>query len=294
MAARDFALMLMVCVFWAANTIIGKLVLSDLGAPPLFYAFARFAVVAAICAPFLFPMPRPRWRLLAVGVMMGAGNFALMFVGLKDATPSSASIVGQLGVPMTTLLSVLVLREKISLRRGLGIVMTFAGAMTVMWNPHGLALSQGLLFVAGSAATGAVGAVLIKQMPAVKPLKLQAWVGLTSVAVLGPLSLVFETGHAAVLPSLWFWAAVVFSAAVVSVGAHTTYYHLIQRYDANLVAPLTLMGPLLTIVFGVIITHDPFGPRLALGALLALAGVLVIAFRPNRMLTWLTQMRARA
>ncbi len=57
---------------------------------------------------------------------------------------------------------------------------------------------------------------------------------------------------------------------------------LIQRYEANLVAPLTLMAPLFTIALGVLITHDRFDLRMAVGSIVALAGVLVIAVRPNR------------
>ena len=55
---------------------------------------------------------------------MGGGSFALLFVGLKTATPSAAAVVSQLGVPMVTLLSVMVLGERIRWRRGLGIALT--------------------------------------------------------------------------------------------------------------------------------------------------------------------------
>ena len=70
-----------------------------------------------------------------------------------------------------------------------------------------------------------------------------------------------------------------FSALVVSVFAHTIYYGLIQRYDANLIAPLTLMSPLMAIGLGVWLTGDHFDTRKAIGTAVALAGVLIIAIR---------------
>src|SRR5262245_61911647 len=76
MRPADFALMLVVCVVWAANNILSKYVVSVLEIPPLFYAAARFAVLSLATFPFLFPMPRPRWRLIAVALLMGGGNFA--------------------------------------------------------------------------------------------------------------------------------------------------------------------------------------------------------------------------
>ena len=71
--------------------------------------------------------------------------------------------------------------------------------------------------------------------------------------------------------------------------AHTLYYGLIQKYEATLISPLTLMTPLATIALGVLFTHDPFGIRMALGTALALAGVLVIALRWNQVLALLSR-----
>ena len=73
-----------------------------------------------------------------------------------------------------------------------------------------------------------------------------------------------------------------FAGIVVSVGAHSAYYHLLQRHDANLLVPLTLVTPLLTIGFGAWLTGDPIGPRLLIGAGLAIAGVAIIVIRPSR------------
>ena len=81
-----------------------------------------------------------------------------------------------------------------------------------------------------------------------------------------------------------FWAAAVYSGLVVSVGAHTLYYGLIQRYEATLISPLTLMTPLATIFLGVALLGDPFGPRMVLGTALALVGVLIIALRRNQVM----------
>jgi drug/metabolite transporter (DMT)-like permease len=228
-------------------------------------------------------MPRPRWRILAVGVLMGAGGFALVFVGLKTATPSAASIVSQLGVPMTTALSVIVLGERIGWRRGLGIGLAVGGVLLVMWDPAGVEVSTGLLFVAGGAFAGALGTVLMKRLEGVRPLRYQAWVGLSSLVVLALLTAVIEEDQfGASLAAGWPLAGLVlFSALVVSVFGHSAYYGLIQRYEANLIAPLTLMSPLMAIGLGIWLTNDPFDGRMALGAAVALTGVLIIAVRPS-------------
>lgn len=295
MSLRDFGALVLVCMVWASNNIISKYVVSGLHVPPMFYAAVRFAVVALAVSPWLFPMPRPRWRLIAVALLMGGGNFALLFIGFKTATPSAAAVVGQLGVPMTTLLSMAMLGERIQWRRGLGIALTFLGAVTVMFDPRGFAVSPGLLFVVASAFASSLGAVMMKQMDGVKPLQFQAWVGFASLWPLLALSAWLEPGQvAAARDAGWvFVAAVLYSGLIVSVTAHTVYYALIQRYEANLISPLTLMTPLGTIGLGVAITHDPFGPRMALGTVVALAGVLIIALRRNQVAPLLLALRLR-
>jgi drug/metabolite transporter (DMT)-like permease len=295
MALRDFGLLMAMCVVWAVNNIISKFVVSDLDVPPLFYAAARFAIVAVALIPVLRPAPKPIWRLVLTAFLMGGGNFGLMFVGLKYSTASTAAVVLQLGMPITLILSVIFLGERIRWRRGLGIALTFAGVLTVMWNPDGFALSPGLLLVAGATVMSAIGVVLTKQIEGLRPITFQAWVGLSSVFPMALLSAWLEPGQvdAAFAAGLPFWAALIFSAVVVSLGAHTVYVTLLQRYEANLISALILVTPLATIGLGVAVLHEPFGPRLAIGSALALAGVLIIALRGNQVMSMLLAMRNR-
>lgn len=280
MRARDFLLMVAVCLVWGLNTVVSKLVVANWDVPPLFYAAIRFALVAVFTAPWLLPVPRPLWRITAIGIAMGAGNFALLFIGLKTASPSAAAVVLQSSVPITTLLSVAVLGERIHWHRGLGIALTLAGVLAVIWKP-GLSISAGLLFVLASAAAGSAGAILMKQMRGIAPLQFQAWVALTAAVGLTPLSWLTETGqwHAADVAGWPFIAALAYSIFLVSIGAHTVYYWLIGRYEANLIAPLTLMSPLATIALGLTITGDKLDARMIVGTVLALAGVLIVALR---------------
>lgn len=295
MSIRDFGLFAMVCFLWAMNTVISKIMVSDYAIPPLFFGAVRFLIVALAVLPWLLPAPKPLWRVILVGLLMGAAPFGLMFVGLVTASPSSAAVVSQIGVPVTTLLSVLMLGEVIHWRRGLGIALAFAGVLLVMWRPGDMAASVGLLWIMAGAVTSSVGAILMKQMDGIKPLRFQAWVGLTSIFPLALMSAVLEPGAAGVaIDAGWaFLGAVLFSALVSSVIGHTLYYIMIQRYEANLVSPLTLMAPLFTIGLGVIVTGDRIDLTMLIGSAVALAGVLIIVLRRNHVAPLLLLMRLR-
>ena len=283
MQFRDFLILVGVCLIWAMNNVISKVVVAGWHVPPLLYAAMRFGIVLIATMPWLLPMPRPAWRILAVGLLMGGGSFAILFVGLQTVTPSEAAIVSQAGVPITTLLSIVMLGERIAWRRALGISLTLAGVLLVVWEP-GFAVSAGMLFILASAFFGSLGAVLMKQMDEIAPLRFQAWVGLMGFTVLTPVSLILERPDWSIVQAAgWpFIAALLFSALIVSVVAHTAYYVLIQRYEANLLSPLTLITPLATIGLGVAITGDHLDTQMIAGSAIALTGVLIVALRRTR------------
>jgi hypothetical protein len=101
---------------------------------------------------------------------MGGGGFALFFMGMKTATPSGSAIVQQLGIPLTALLSFAMLGERIDRRRGIGMFLTFVGAITVMWEPGGFSLTAGLMLIAGSLCRRPRH-VLMKQTRGVEPMQ---------------------------------------------------------------------------------------------------------------------------
>lgn len=284
MLARDFAILMFVCFVWATNFVATKLALTVLNLPPLFFSSARFLVVFLFALPWLLPWPRPRLRIVMVGLCMGAGGFGLVSIGLMSATPASAAVVTQLGVPITALLSVFMLGERIGWRRGVGIALAFLGAVTVMYDPRGFTLSFGLIFVLASAMTSALGMVLMKKMENVQPMQFQAWVGLSSSVPLAFGSLVLETGQveAAMAGGWLFVGALAYVALAVSLLGHSLFYTLVRKYEANLISTLTLMCPLMAIGLGVAVTGDRFDLRMILGTAVVLTGVALILLAPRK------------
>lgn len=283
MTARSFLWLVGICLVWALNTIVSKIAVSDLGLPPLFYATLRSAVVALALLPWLRPLPDRFLFVAATALSVSGGSFALLFIGLTDASPSAAGIVSLTGAPLTVLFAIILLREKVHWRRALGIALTFVGVGIAVASPSGWQSSIGLLFVGASSVVGALGSVGLKRI-LLEPLRMQAWAGAVSAIVLLPLSLALEHGQVAAIGAQPWGAlgAILFSGLVVSVGAHTLYFRLLAEHDVNLIAPLTLMTPVFTVLLGVSLTGDQVGPTLVAGALVAAAGVLVIVLRPGR------------
>lgn len=278
MRPRDLLLYAAVCLIWALNLLVSRVMFSEHGVPPIFYAAIRFAIVAVLLAPLLRPLPRPVLPVLLIGFLMGGLHFGLMFIALQTTTSSTVSIVLQAAIPATALLSIPLLGERIGLLRGLGIVLALGGVVLVMWDGEGASISLGLLFAFASAVVIALGQVLLKRYGAIKPLKMQAWVALASAPPLLAYSLLAEPGQVqASLDAGWpLAAALVFSVIAVTLLATTLYLGILQRYPASIVAPLGLMTPLMTVALGITLLGEGFDIQMATGGVIALVGLVLV------------------
>ena len=283
MSSRDFLLLFGVCLVWGLNLVLTRWVVADMHVPPLFFAAVRFAGVAAFLIPFLRPLPEKLFTLFLISVLIGSLHFALLFMGLRSAEASAVAVTGQLGVPFSTMMSMAFLGERVGWRRGLGIFLSFVGVMMIAFDPTSFRISTGLLFVVCSAFIASYGGILMKQMPPLTGLQVQAWVGLFSFAPLFAVSALWESGQvAAYAEGGWqVWLASLFAIAGVSIFGHGAFYTLIKKYDVSMLSPLTLMTPIWGVVFGIVLLSEPVSPRLVLGASIALAGVFMIAVRQN-------------
>lgn len=286
MPVRDFGLLFLICFFWGVNLVMTRWVVADHDVPPLFFAAVRFLGVAVCLIPFLRPVPKNLVTLFLIAMLIGCLNFALLFMGLANAEVSAAAVTGQLGVPISTLMSMVFLGEKIRWRRGVGIALAFLGVVVIAFDPASFSLSFGLLLIVTAAFLGSAGGILMKRMPPMGALNLQAWVGLFSFAPLFAVSFLMETGQVrSYLHGGWeVWLSSLFAILGVSIFAHSAFYVLVKKYDVSLLSPLTLMTPLWGVLFGVTLLGEPFTWKLVIGGAVSLAGVFLIAIRPNTVL----------
>ena len=268
---------------WGFNIVAVKLSADRF--PPVFLSCLRFLIVGLVVWPWLrLRRGEMRWLLTAASCSGGL-QFALMYSGVAlSENMSSVALGGQLGVPFATLLSVMVLGETIHWRRWLGIGLAFIGVVLIGFSPEVLHSWPGLLLIVIAAFIGAVGLVAIKRVRELEPLELQAWLAWGSVPLLLPLSLLLEDGQLASFGSAGTvgWSALLYSALLASLVAHTAYFALIRRYPVTSVAPVTVLAPLFSVFFSVLLLGDLLDAKMIVGGLLILTGVTVIVVRERK------------
>lgn len=270
-----------ICLGWGGNFLASAAALTEL--PALLFTALRLSLVGLLMLPWLRRPPRGQWgTLFAVALCNGALHFGLSFWALRMAGDiSSPAIVMQTYVPLTVLLSVLFLGERIRWKRASAIAVSFAGVLVLGFDPVVLDAPAALLLMLISALFLAVGTVMMSRLAGLHPFSLQAWGAVLGVPVLAAASLLLEGNPAQHLAATGWkgWGGVVYSALIASVLCHSLFFILIQRHPVSQITPYLLIAPLIAIVLGVLVWGDILGPRLILGGAMVLGGVLVIALR---------------
>jgi O-acetylserine/cysteine efflux transporter len=281
MPGTHLLLVLLICLAWAGNFLASANALLSL--PPLLYTALRLAIVLLVLAPFLKAPAPGHWpRLLAVAVLNGSLHFAMNFWALRAAGDlSSVAIAMQSYVPMSVLLSMWLLGERVGWRSLLAVGVAFAGVLVMGLDPQVADQPLALALCLLSAAALALGSTLMRGLEGVGVFSLQAWSALIGLPLMLALSLPLEGDPVTLLraaPPL-AWAGAAYSALVASIFGHGMYYWLVRRHGVSMITPYLLLAPVLAIVLGVLVWGDRPGPRLLLGGALVLSGVLAIALR---------------
>ncbi|MBM2853756.1 MAG: hypothetical protein HW417_684 [Steroidobacteraceae bacterium] len=280
---RHFVRLMLINAVWGFNLVAIKLGVDRF--PPVFAGFLRFLVVGLVVLPWLrIRRGEMRWLLIAA-IFSGGLQFAIMYTGVAlSGNMSSVAIAGQLGIPFATILSVVVLGERIRWRRSLGIVLAFAGVVVLGFNPDVLKSWQGLALIVLAAFIGAIGLIAIKRVRDLNALELQAWLAWGSLPVFLMLTIWLEDGQIESLRNIDLTGAgaVLYSALFASLFAHTAYFALVHRYPVSSVAPLTVLGPVFSVGFAILFLGDVLDWRMVIGGVMTLTGVAVIVMREGK------------
>ncbi len=281
MPAAHFLLILAICLAWGGNFLASAIALRHF--PAFEFTALRLAVVLVCLVPFLKPVERgQRGRLLAVALLTGSLHFGLNVVSLRAAGDlSSVAIALQSYIPMSALLAVALLGERIGWRTSLGIALAFAGVLVLGLDPLVLDAPGALLLTLIAAFTLALGTVLMRGLRNVNTFQLQAWTAALGIPFLIVVSAVLERDQIdAIASAPWSaWAGVLYSGLIASLVGHGLLYWLVQRHPVSQVTPYLLIAPVFAVTLGVLVWGDRPGPKLVIGGAMVLGGVLIVALR---------------
>ncbi len=251
--------------------------------PPLFLVGLRFTVLAL---PALLFIPWPRVKvahLLGYGLGFGTLQFFGLYLGMSAGFPAGlASLVLQASAPFTVLLGALLLREKITGRRALGIAVAVAGLAVVGVSRGSIDGWLPFLLVVLGAFGWALGNLASRQAQTDRPLALVMWMAVVppvpmfaaSLLVEGPERISSALIASISLEALPGWAGLVYTMLFGTIVGSGIWVWLMRRHPAGVVAPFSMLVPVVGILAAwLMLGQVPTWLEL-LGGLLVIGGVL--------------------
>jgi drug/metabolite transporter (DMT)-like permease len=252
---------------------------------PLWGAALRFGLAAALLAVLLISLRLglPRGRALAgaavFGVLQFAATFGLAYYALVELHAGFGQVLLAL-VPLATLL-LAVGQGQERLRAGgiVGTLLALVGVVVMSQAPLRDSLpALSVLAALGSALCFAQSAVLLRRLPPVHPVTMNA-VGMACGTVVLVIA-AFAVGESFALPDGGeTWAAVWYLVTFGSVGVFLLYLFVLRRWLASRAAYSFVLIPIVTIALSAWLDDEPVGWGLLVGGALVLAGVYVGALR---------------
>lgn len=244
---RHALLAIAVTAVWGTNFVVIKVGLDHL--PPLLFAALRFTF-ALLPAVFFLKRPAVPWRRLAAyGVLIGAGQFGLLYIAMEhQISPGLASLVVQTQVFFTIALSMRITGERVKTYQWVAVVIAASGIGLIAARAGGDATPIGLGLVLLAALSWAGGNIVARSSPDANMLAYVVWASLFSVPPLLLLSLLFE-GPAAIATGLTdadavTWGAVLWQSVGNSLFGYAAWGWLLARHPAATIAPMSLLVPI--------------------------------------------------
>ncbi len=281
MSIRDISLIVFVCLIWGFNFIAAAQGMQHFS--PMVFLTLRFLAVLLVLLPFVRLPPADQWgRLVFVCLCIGAIHLTTIFWAIARSNDlTSIAIVQQTYIPMSVLLAVVFLDERVGWRTLTAIVISFCGVVVLSFDPLIFSQLDVLLLALFAALAQALGSVFMRGIKGVGALNFQAWTALVSLPILIITSLLFEGGQIESIQTAdWLgWTSVGYSGLISSIVGYGLFFILIQRHPVSSIMPYMLLMPVFTILFGVWIWGDRPGLKLLLGGTLVLVGILFISLR---------------
>lgn len=274
-------MMLFATIFWAGAFIAGKF---SIGEFPVFsLVFFRF-LIATIIIFIILIKTEENWKItkqdlktfLVLGVVGMVGYHVFFFLSLKYTTATNSSLIGATNPIVTTILACIFLKDKITYKNILGILLSLLGVILITTNGNVSVLFNmkfnigDILMMVAVLCWATYGVLSKKVLEVYSPIKITSYVFLTCVIILIPLVILEKPW--VYIPNTTFngWMSVIYMAIFPSVGGY-----LIQQMSIKKIGPTkTSLFINLVPVFSMILAFCILGESISI--IKIIAGILII------------------
>ncbi len=268
--------------------------------PPMELVLARFLPVSIFCLAYLLlsagrrrecvEILRTSWlKVLGLGIFGVVGYNYFLYVGQSEIKPGAAALLTTLAPIFTLLLAVPLLKERVPLKRTIGILIAFAGLyIVVAWGRVGLGRVTGIsnadvryAFITALAPLSwaiytIIGKSLVRRYSAVTVTYLSLVIGTL------PLLSAWSPHFTATVTGMdWtYWTALAYLSLFCTIIGFWIWVMGLKALPATTVASFVYLNPPLAALFGWMLFGEEITAMFLVGSAVVLTG-LYLAQRPD-------------
>ena len=282
MTPQSIVLAAIAAALWGLSFIASAVALEALSPPQL--TALRFMIAAL--PVLVVARPPVAWRpLVATGLTLFAGQFLLLFVALAMGLPPGlASVTQQTQVLFSVVLAAIFLGDVPRRHSVAGMLVAFLGLGLIALSVGGTGPIAALAVGVAAAFSWAIGNILIKRLGPVPILPLVAWLSLIPPLPALVVSYFYPGPglFAAIAGAGWSSVgAVLYLGLGATLIAYAIWGRLLSMYPTSMVAPFTLLVPVIGVAASALLLGERFTALRAWGMALMLCGVAVAIITPR-------------
>ena len=280
MQSKHLILVLIIMVLYGSSYPVGKLGIDTI--PPLLFTALRLGLIFLAFLPFFrFKLPKKKLLkpLIGFSFSMGIGTYVTMYYALDQLSIVAPIIIGaQLSIPFGLILSLVFLRENISLSRWVLIFSSFIGILIIAYDPRIINDKFGLLLVIIMAFFYALSNLMARVLKEVDTATLNGWHGLIAFIPVAILTFIIEgnpINHLMPVNGVAIFT-ILHTALIVSAIGHAGMFYLYKFYPISNVLPFYSLFPIFGLILAFIMFSETLSAHEIVGGILILGSVLLI------------------
>ena len=257
----------------------------DLNIPPELFVELRFAIASGLILLLLRRGGWVKWELFksraiwTVGVINAAG-YVTQFQGQVLTTSSNAALIISTAALMIPILSLVYVGERMGGRKIAGVATGFIGTALVVTRGQPLSLGSselaGDILILATAVTIALVFVLSKRIVERRGGRPVTGALLLTTSILLLPTILLDVGHPANLTmTAWFYIS--YLAVFATLGAYYYFMKGLETVSPTVSSIILPIEVIVAVALSVILFNDPFDLFSGTGALLIIAGVVLVS-----------------
>jgi len=277
-------LLIIIALVWAGSFIVVDATVKQI--QPITIAFLRFLIATPfmIISLFLFKKNKLiKLKDLHYFIILGLSGVTFLYIfqyfGIQKTTPATSAVLINTNVIFIFILSLIFLKEKITIKRIIGIILSFIGVIFVLFSQlinenifFDNIFMTGCIFIILSALCWAIYSIIGKKIME----KYDSLLAITYIFIIGTLFFIPFVGTNIITEisniNLNGWLYLIYLSVICSVFGYIGWYYALEKTEASKSAVYLNFIPLFAIILS-FLNGEKITIFFILGAILIMYGV---------------------